>query len=62
MAKSRGRGCDPQSGIPEQMLKQVLISAGIKRWTHAVDRNNCCATKAALVRTGPVNEVLDGYA
>ncbi len=46
----------------KQMLKQVLISAGIKRWTHAMDRNNCCTTKAALVRTRPVNEVLDGYA
>jgi hypothetical protein len=45
----------------EQMLKHVLISADIKRWTHSVDRNNCCTTKAALIRTGPVNEVLDGY-
>ena len=46
----------------KQMLKHVLISAGIKRWIHAVNRNNCCATKAALIRTVPVKKVLDCYA
>ncbi len=46
----------------KQMLKHVLICVGIKRWAHAVDRDNCCTTEAALVRTMPVKEVLDSYA
>ncbi len=46
----------------KEMLKHILVCASIKWWAHAINRDDSCTTENALVRTMPVENILDSDA